>query len=83
MRQPQLASASGDSSAEKAAPVAEPISIPTVTEQEATAPATPRRPGGACSARKMKAVVHSPPTDRPWIMRSSVSRTGAASPSVA
>ena len=65
------------------APVAEPSSMPTVTAHEATAPATPRRPGAACSARKMKAVVHSPPTDRPWIMRRSVSRIGAASPSVA
>jgi hypothetical protein len=57
--------------------------MPTVTAHDATAPATPRRPGAACSARKMKAVVHSPPTDRPWIMRRSVSMTGAANPSVA
>ena len=31
---------------------------------------------------KTMEVVYSPPTDRPWIMRSSVSRIGAATPSV-
>ena len=49
--------------------------------QQPMAPIRPRPPGLACSTMKTIEVVYSPPTDRPWIMRSSVSATGASTPS--
>ena len=82
MRQPQASSASVDMTAASTAPVAEPTRMPATAPQPAMAPMTPRWSGGACSTMKMMEVVYSPPTDRPWIMRRSVSRIGAATPSV-
>src|SRR5262245_30038102 len=46
-------------------------------------PMTRRRPSGACSTRNTIELVYSPPTERPWTMRKSVSAIGAARPSVA
>ena len=82
MRQPQLSSAASDITDASTAPVAEPARMPMAAPQQPTAPTMPRLPGLACSIMKTMEVVYSPPTDRPWIMRSSVSRIGAAMPSV-
>ncbi len=81
MRQPQASSTSGGIAAASTAPVAEPSRMPPTAPQQATAPIVPRCRAPACSTMKTMEVVYSPPTDRPWIMRSRVSRIGAATPS--
>ena len=80
MRQPQSLSVSGDIAMVSAAPVAEPARMPSVPLQQAIAPIRPRWPGGACSTMNTTEVVYSPPADRPWIMRSTISAIGAATP---
>ena len=82
MRQPQASSVSAGIAAASTAPVADPARMPPTAPQPAMAPITPRCSGRACSTMKTMEVVYSPPTDRPWIMRRSVSRIGAAMPSV-
>jgi hypothetical protein len=56
--------------------------MPPVAPAQATAPMMPRRPNGARSTMKMMEVLDSPPTEMPWIRRSSVSSTGAIRPRV-
>jgi hypothetical protein len=56
--------------------------MPPMAPQHPSAPTRARRLGGDCSMMKMIEVVYSPPTERPCTMRSSVSRIGAAMPSV-
>jgi hypothetical protein len=43
----------------------------------------PRRLGSPCSSDISTAPPHSPPSPRPWMTRSTTSRTGAATPMVA
>ena len=82
MRQPQASSAAVDMLAAKAAPTAEPSSMPTVAPEAPNAPIKPRRPSGACSTRNTIEPVYSPPTDSPCTTRSQVSPTGASTPIV-
>ena len=76
-RQPQASTVAGIRTSERA-PTAEPSRMPAWRRA-----APRRRPPAArrrVSTRKTTDVVYSPPTDRPWIIRSSTSRTAAAAP---
>jgi hypothetical protein len=57
--------------------------MPPHAPHDVNAPIRPRRPSGARSTRNTIELVYSPPTERPWTMRSKVSAIGARSPSVA
>ncbi len=82
MRQPQLSSAACDITDASTAPARRARQDAADARRSTPmAPIRARLPGLACSTMKTIEVVYSPPTDRPWIMRSSVSRIGAATPS--
>src|SRR4029077_21151661 len=83
MRHPQDSSAAVGIIAAKPAPTAEPSRMPPHAPHDVNAPIRPRRPSGARSTRNTIELVYSPPTERPWTMRSKVSAMAARSPSVA
>ena len=58
----------------------EPTNRPTAVEAGTSEQYTPRLSEGAYSARNVAAPAYSPEAEKPWIMRSSSSKMGAARP---
>ncbi|KAG1386830.1 hypothetical protein G6F60_014348 [Rhizopus arrhizus] len=83
MRQPQLSSCAGASSATVAAEIATASSAPTSLAAEAREVTMPRRGSGALSCRYASSLVYSAPTENAITQRSTSSSTPAVVPAVA